>query len=367
MQSAPFDHLRLEQWVGQILTALNVSDVQVAAIAKNLIWSELVGRSNFGLLRIPIHVKRLREGVLNPDPEVAVHRTGVATAMVDADNGFGHYAGQLGMEQALVLAKETGVGVATVQKSNWYGTGAYFVNMAAEAGMVGLAVSNSFPKVVAHGGSSAVLGTNPFAFGAPRKDGDHILVDFATASLAGSTVRQYMEQGLDLPEGLAVLPTGAPLTNPADLNKGALTPFGGAKGFGIGLMVEILAGILSGAGFSHGVKSTYSDFEAQSDSGHCFIAIDPARFLPQEDYHLRLESLISMVKASGHQKGDVRLPGEVRWDCYRENCRSGICIPAKVLSELCDLSATLGVEGPEIARRISVPVQGQRTADLPAK
>lgn len=348
MRNISIEAPRLKEWIKNLFAALDVSDEQLVAISENLVWSELIGRANFGVLRIPIHIKRLREGVLNPIPNASMEQTGGSTMVLDADNAFGHYAGQLGMENAIALGHKTGVGVVTVKQSNWYGTGAYFVNMAADAGMIGIALSNAFPKVVAHGGSSAVLGTNPFAFGAPRQEGDHILVDFATSSLAGSTVRQYLEEGRTLPEGLAVLPDGTAVRNPKDVGAGALTPFGGPKGFGIGLLVEILAGVVSGSGFSETVQSTYTNFKSQSDSGHCFIAIDPARFMPVDTYFTRLEALVTIVKNSGQADGDVRLPGEIRWDCFRKNSETGIEIPQKVLRELSDLCDGLDVDGLQV-------------------
>ncbi len=232
MSLNPVTPKALRQYVVDLLSAYGVDNDQSVSVARNMVWSELVGRNNFGLLRIPIHLKRLDKGVLNANCQAKFEPISTGAARLDADNGFGHYAGEIAMMKAVELAGSTGIGMVGVRHSNFFGTGAYFVNIAASAGMASIAMSNSFPKVVAHGGKTAILGTNPFAFGAPRKNGENLLVDFATSSLAGSTVREYLRQGKSLPEGLALLPNGEPLTDPAQISQGALMPFGGAKAMG---------------------------------------------------------------------------------------------------------------------------------------
>lgn len=335
----------LEAYILRLFAALSVEEMQARSVAANMIWSELVGRENFGVLRIPVHVKRLRAGVLNPQSSPHFERTGTSAGILNADNGFGYYAGDLATQHAVDLARESGIGIVGVKHSNFFGTGAYFASQAADQGMLSLVMSNSFPKVVAHGGSSAVLGTNPFAFGAPRQNGDHLLVDFATSSLAGSTVREYLSKGEALPQGLAVRPDGQPETDPAKIGEAALLPFGGAKGYGLSMMVEMLSGILSGAGFSDGVKSTYSNFAESSDNGHCVIAINVEKFMPLVDFFARFESFIALLKASSSEK-EVLLPGEIRWANFKANSESGLDIPQKVRAELAALSAEFNISTP---------------------
>ena len=335
----------LERHVAAILTGHGVSDAQARSVARNTIWSALVGRDNFSFGRLPIHVRRLEAGVLNGAAEPTVEPSGNNIALIDGQDGFGHYAGERGMAEAIDLAAQSGTGIAAVRNSNFFGTGAYFVNMAAEAGMIGIAASNSFPKVIAHGGNRAVLGTNPFAFGAPRADGRHLLFDMATSGLAGSTVRQHIAEGTPLPEGLAVAPDGSPVTDPRKVSEGALTPFGGAKGYGLALMVEILAGVLTGAGMAEGVASLYNNFDESGHSGHFLMAIDIARFMPLDAFTGRMDMLAAMLRESGPE-GAVLLPGEVRWQAYDENKRLGIRLTTEDRRILAELAAPLGLTPP---------------------
>ncbi|MGH6820436.1 MAG: Ldh family oxidoreductase, partial [Methylocella sp.] len=222
-----------------------------------------------------------------------------------------------------------GIGIVGVRNSNFFGAGAYYVNLAASRSMIGLALSNSFPKVVAHGGLKPVLGTNPFAFGAPRANGDHLLFDMATSALAGSTVREHLTTKNPLPEGLT-----------AD---GALLPFGGAKGFGLSLLVEILAGVITGAGVGDGVASMYNDFARSGGNGHFLLALDIKRWMDIETYHARFEPLVASIKASGEH---VLLPGEVRWENYRESLQNGIALDAVAAGNARKAALAVGLTAP---------------------
>ena len=305
----------------RVLTAHGASAYQADATARHMVWCESAGRHNFGIERVAIHVKRLQAGVLNGRAQPVLQTLSPSLALLDGDGGFGYAAAERAMLEAIALARETGIGAVGVKNSNFFGAGAFYVNMAAKAGMIGLGVSNSFPKVVAHGGLAAVLGTNPFAFGAPRGNGDHLLFDMATSALAGSTVREHIENGQALPEGLAIDSAGRAITDPRKVNDGALLPFGGPKGFGLSLMVELLAGIITGAGVGQGVASMYQDFGRNGGNGHFVLALDIARFMPLAEYHARFDGLVAMLKASG---GHVLLPGEVRWENYRDAVANGV-------------------------------------------
>ena len=338
----------LQTFIAAVLATKGVNQAQCQSVAVNMVWSEMVGRSNFGINRIPVLTKRVDEGVLNPDCKPQFQELSPSTGKLDADNGFGQYAGEVAMDRAIGLARQNGVGVVSVNNSNFFGTGAYFVQQAAAQKMIGLAMSNSFPKVAPHGGSKAVFGTNPFAFGAPRQNGHSLLVDFATSSLAGSTVREYLEKGIQLPEGMAVMKDGEPVRDPAKIGDASLLPFGGPKGFGLSLMVELLAGVLSGAGVSHGVKSIYSNFTEASNAGHLFVALDITRWMQPVEFFQRFESLIDVIKSTGPE-GQVLLPGEIRWANYEASALNGIPFSKERISEIEGLSQQFSVKWPSPA------------------
>jgi len=335
----------LRDFAHALLSAAGVDASEVAAISDNLLWNDLAGRANHGVERLPILLRRVKAGLIRTPARMRFRALSETAALLDADDGFGQVAGVLATDRAVELARATGLGVVGVQRSNFYGTGAYYIQRAAEAGMISLALSNSFPKVAAHGGYRPVLGTNPFAFGAPRRDGRALILDMSTAGLAGSTVRAHQRDGLDLPEGLVVDDEGHPVTDPETAMKGTLLPAGGPKGFGLALMVEVLSGVLTGAGIASQVASMYKDFERHGNSGHFILTLDVARWMPLETFYERLDLLTQMVAGSG-EEGTVRLPGEARWEAMAENREKGIPLEDKTAAALRDLAEEAGVAIP---------------------
>lgn len=336
----------LAGWARAILAAAGVDPEQTGTVAENLLWNDAAGRRNHGLERLPVLLDRVAEGLIRCPADTRLERLGPSQARLCGGDGFGQHAGRLAIDAAMDLARETGLGVVGVNASNFYGTGAYFVARAAEAGFVSLALSNSFPKVAAAGGVRPVLGTNPFAFGAPRAGGHALIVDMSTAGLAGSTVRAAERAGTPLPEGLAIDAQGRPLTDPVAARKGTLLPAAGAKGFGLALMVEVLAGVLTGAGIASGVGSLYAGGDRPANSGHFFLVIDPARWMSPDEWTARMEGLADTVRASAPE-GIVRLPGEARWEALAQSREHGVVLETGLAARLRDLSRAHGVSFPQ--------------------
>ena len=329
----------------QLLIESGCEKKESQIISQVLVWCDQIGRHNQGVWRLPLLTRRLKENLIKSPCNPHFIQSSPSISILNADQGSGHYIGHLAMQKAIELAKDTGVGIVGVRNSNFFGAGSYYVNQACQAGMIGLGMSNSFPKVAAYGGVRSVLGTNPFAFGAPRQNGDHLLLDMATSSSAGSSVTKSSEQGVKLEEGIAIDDQGNPITDPDKVQSGSLLPFGGAKGFGIALMVEILSGVLTGAGFSHGVKSMYKNFEESGDNGHFFIVIDIKKIIPLKSYYDRMDELIDSVKSSaeGFEDREVFFPGEMRWAKYQASLADGITLDEKTASSLKQLSKELDV------------------------
>jgi len=341
----------LERFAAEIMRAHGVDPQQIASVAAVLTWSELIGRANFGLSRLPILMRRVSAGLIRCPCRPEFEDSAPAMQLLDGDAGFGHHIVALVMKRAIELAHSHGVGVVGVRNSNFFGAGAYFVNMAAEAGMLGLALSNSFPKVTAHGGVKPVMGTNPFAFAAPAAFGERaLMLDMATAAGAGSTIREYIARGLPLPEGIAIDSKGDPITDPAKVASGTMLPFGGAKGYGLALMVEILCGVITGAGICHGVGSMYGDFARSGDNGHFMLAIDVTRFMPMAVFRERMNALVMGIRGSNEDQ-EVLLPGEIRWRNHDENLEHGIPVEPDSMDVLDKLAEPYGIVPPWQQRR----------------
>ncbi|MDP2620798.1 MAG: Ldh family oxidoreductase [Hyphomicrobiales bacterium] len=335
----------LRSYVQDIMRAHGADEEQVLCVSENMIWNNLVNRRNYGVRRLPIQMKRLRLGLLRAPCHPTFEPASPSMERLDGDAGFGQYVAELGMRRAIALAREAGVGIVAVRNSNYFGTGAYMVHLAAAAGMAGIVMSNAFPKVVPHGGIKPVFGTNPLAFGVPRRDGKSLLFDMATAALAGSKVRDHLRTGKPLPEGLAINTEGKPITDPARVGEGALLPLGGAKGYGLALMVEILSGVITGAGVSFGVASMFGDFTRSADIGHFLMALDISRLMPLATYFERLDQL-EQILADSAPDGQVRLPGMVRWQYYGDYLANGIPLDRQARSDLEELSSPYAIATP---------------------
>ena len=326
----------------RLLAAGGVDPVQKKSVADNLAWCDMSGRRNHGIERLPILLKRVRTGAIKCPCIPKISRLAQAVGRIDADAGFGHHAAKIGMDLACELAAEAGVGIAGIRNSNFYGAGAYYVQLAAERGMIGLAVSNSFPKVAAYGGVKPVLGTNPLALSAPRAGGRSILIDMSTAAMAGSSLREAAAKGGMLEPGMAIDASGLPICDSANAASGTLLPAAGPKGFGLAIFVELLSSVLTGAGMSSEVASMYNDIYQPGNNGHLLMAIDITRWMPLQQFHQRVEALaIALTSPLGSQ--DVRLPGDERWAEISRSTREGLLIEDRTLVKIEQLARDLDV------------------------
>lgn len=335
----------LSQFCRQLLGAAGVDDVQADSLTQNLVWCDMVGRRNHGIERLPILLQHVAAKTIKCPSTPRFQSLGETMEQLDADQSFGHHAGRLAIDRACELGRLHGVGLVGVTNSNFFGAGAYYANLAAEQGMISLVLSNSFPKVAAPGGLHAFLGTNPFTFGAPRRERRALLVDMSTASVAGSTVREKAQKGELFPDGVAIDSEGQPIHDPDQVMKGTLLPAAGPKGFGIALLVEVLSAVLTGAAMSAQVGSMYKNFDRSGANGHFMMALDVSRWMPAEHFLDRMEQLAQFADASGTD-GAVRLPGEARWTAYQQSVENGITLEPATLSSIGDLAQTFGLKPP---------------------
>lgn len=330
----------------KILEKAGYENEQADRFIEALIWSDLIGRSTHGIWRLTAYINRLQAKQIRCPCSPVITTDHQAVAVMDGDNGLGQFVGHQAMRLAISKAGQFGIGAVAVHNSNHFGTGAYFVHLAAQQNMIGLAFSNSTAKVAAFGGSKPVFGTNPFALSVPRSNGEHLLLDMSTSAVCGSQLMKYAQADLPLPEGIAVDTMGRPVSNTRDLETASLLPFGGAKGYGMALMVEIMSSVITGAMFSTHVASMFKDDGRAGGNGHFFIAIDLSTMMSLSHFDQRLEALLLIVRGSGQHEGDVLIPGETRWTHYKENIKYGIPVDDATLAALHELARLHGISLP---------------------
>ena len=291
----------------RVLERLGVAEAHAAQIAEVLLDAELRGYPDHGVWFLGEVVGWYRAGALNPRPQIRVVRETAQSLLLDGDAGCGAVAAQQAIDWCIDHARQHGLATAGIQRSGHFIAAAPYVTSAARAGFVALAAANVTPLMPPPGGRQRTLGTNPFAFSAPTGGEFPLVLDMATSAIAGFKVRLAARAGRQVAPGLIANAQGEPTTDPQDfLAGGLLLPFGGHKGFGLALLVEVLAGVLTGASFGAAASVTHGR------EGHFFLVLDPELFLPREQFTARLDELIGQVKTGARARGtdELFVPGE---------------------------------------------------------
>jgi LDH2 family malate/lactate/ureidoglycolate dehydrogenase len=326
------------------LAAAGLSAADAARCAALMTEADLTGADGHGILRLPQYVRRLKAGGFNARPDIRVTRNGPATALVDGDNGMGHLVMTRATDEAIAIARDSGVAWVGVRRSNHAGPAGLYAEMAAAHGMIGVyaAVANA-NHMATWGGADLLLGTNPLAIGVPSGKGPLIL-DMATSIVAYGTVKKYALRGQQMPEGWFVNPaTGASITDPNRSGEGILLPMGEYKGSALALMLGLMAGVLNGAAFGRDVVDFNADDESEANTGHFIIAVDIGRFLPPAAFTAEVDRHLGDLRQSQRLPGvdAIRLPGDRRSECRDERKRDGVPIAPALLAQLDKLAAEL--------------------------
>ncbi|HLI12123.1 MAG TPA: Ldh family oxidoreductase [Alphaproteobacteria bacterium] len=320
--------------VRRILVRHGMSEGNAAIIAAVCVAAERDGAENHGIFRIVSYVAALQSGWVDGQARPILDNKAAASIIgVDACNGFAQPALAVAKMLAIEKAKRTGCCLVAIRNSHHLSPLWPDVEMFAREGLVTLAFVNSIMHVVPPGGRVPVYGTNPMAFGVPRAEGEPLIFDQASSTMAFGEVRLAARAGKMLAPGVGVDRNGNPTTDPmAIIEGGALLPFGGYKGASIAMMVEILAAALTGGAFAFEVD--YSQFSAAptARTGELVILIDPQR-AGRTDFTSRIEVLVKALRASGQ----ARLPGDRRYLARQLAEERGIEIGADVLQELSHL------------------------------
>ena len=251
-----------------------VTEVQLEA--------SLRGQPTHDMVSIPRYARRLRAGLINPKPKIRVENETAVSARIDGDNGPGQWVAVVAMEVAIRKARERGIGVVSVYRSNHFGAAGHYPWLAAREGLIGLCTTNGPVVLAPTGGITPTFGNNPFAAGIPAGEEHTVLLDITMTVAPRGKIGLKVAEGQPLPEGWILDQDGRPSTALDDLVAGLGVPIGGYKGYGLALVMEVLSGVLSGSGFclDHGREQLRQTGEPPN-TGHFFMAIDPELFLPR--------------------------------------------------------------------------------------
>jgi LDH2 family malate/lactate/ureidoglycolate dehydrogenase len=320
-------------------------------VAEVLVTTDTWGTFSHGTNHLRNYLKKISAGGINPKAKPEVILEGQAWGVINGHAAMGMVTGCRAMELAIQKAGTEGIGYVAVRNSSHFGAAGYYANMAVKRDMIGIAMSNADANMVAPGGRKSVIGNNPFAYAAPAGKEYPIFLDIAMSATASTKIFAAKAKGNIVPEGWITDGDGLPTTELGDWpNVGSMLPMAGHKGYGLALMVEVLAGVLSGSGVTQGVKPWLGILSEGSETGHAFIAIDVGRFMPIAEFKQRMDTMIRDIHGSPKAKGSDRiwLPGEMEWERREVALREGMLMPEIVLNSLAKLSKEVGRDFEEL-------------------
>jgi LDH2 family malate/lactate/ureidoglycolate dehydrogenase len=342
--SATLTEAALADLATRALAGLGLDRGDAADCARILVLGELMGLSTHGVGRIESYGERLDLGGIKARPDIRVDKVAPAIAKVDGDNGVGPLVGMRALRAAMELARETGVGIVFARASNHFGPVAPYSLIAAEAGFASIVGSNASTTIAPWGGRDARLGNSPVGFCVPNPGGQPVILDMALSVVARAKIRNAAKRGEAIPPTWATDKDGKPTTDPNAALAGFLLPIGGHKGYGLALIVDLFAGLLSGAAFLTHVGSWSDNPEAPSDLGHFFFLIDAARLGPPERLADRMRDFAAIIHDTppADPASPVLLPGEIELGRLERHRRDGIVIDEALVAKLEALATRSG-------------------------
>lgn len=345
MRIPKYDELR--SLARRLVEAMGAPPEEAALVAESLARANLAGHDSHGVIRLEQYARMVREGLIAPGAPTTVVQETPATALLNGNWNFGAVVADRAVQLAVRKAREMGTATVSVRDCNHLGRLGEYTLQAAEQGLIAIACVNNHGRgnlVAPFGGSDARLATNPISIASPGPDRP-LLLDITTSVVAEGKVRLKRNAGVPAPEGWLIDHEGQPTTDANALYReprGAILPFGGVtghKGYGLAIMVDVLAGALSGAGCSQSQT-------ARLGNAIFFTAIDIRRFLPMEQFLQHVRCLVDHVRASPPAPGftEILMPGEVEFREEERRLRDGIAVDDETWRQIEALAGELGVK-----------------------
>ena len=315
---------------------LGMGDKESDDVVRILVLADLVGLSTHGLSRIESYGDRLKIGGINARPNIRIERLAPAMIGVDGDNGVGPLVGMRTLDAAIEAAAEFGIAIAFARGSNHFGPISPYSLIAAEKGFASIIGSNATTTIAPWGGSDARLGNSPLGFGVPNPGGAPFLLDMAMSVVARAKIRNAFKRGEKIPDTWGTDIKGNPTSDPKAALDGFLLPIGGHKGYGLALMVDLFAGLLSNAGYLTHIQSWQDAPGEPQNLGHFFILIDTKRLGSSEWLSARMIDFANILTDSppADPSRPVIVPGMIELVKLEKQRKNGIEISSETLNLL---------------------------------
>lgn len=325
---------QLKKLIQKKMIGAGLKETDAEVVADCYATADLYGVSSHGIEILPSHMQRLLAGGYNLNPSLEVVKEGGAFKVVDGDNAVGVLSAKRCVELAIEGAKENGFYAVNSFHNNTLGPAFYYSLLMAEQGFIGITLCNSPAQMTAPNGKTKLLGTNPLAIAIPNGE-RAIVLDMATSAVAKSKIKQMKEKGEQIPIGWALDENFRPTQDAKAALKGYVLPMAGFKGYGLALMIDVLAGVLSGAGYLDKVGRFYSSDFACMNVGFSFLAIDPKQTYG-EGFEVLMANYVARIQTDERVDStqEIALPGFDRLENKEKNQEQGIEIRDELYSFL---------------------------------
>jgi (2R)-3-sulfolactate dehydrogenase (NADP+) len=328
MKKKPRELFRLAQ---QALLNAGAHEAMAEAAAQHLVRAEEQGLPTHGMSRVPFYCSMLKNGRADGKAKPSMAAEKAAVCLIDNADGLPYESAAWAIEEVIQRARRNGIGLAGIRNSAHVGVLGIHLLKVAQAGMVGVAFTNSPAAVPAWGGRKALFGTDPVAFAFPREGADPVVVDLALTTVTRGRIMVAMQKGEKIPEGWALDRHGRPTTDPKEaIEHGSLFPIGGTKGAMLALAFELVCAALTGAAIGPEADSFFSEAGNRPRIGQAFLAIDPGALAGMEKYFERIETVVRTMLADE----GVRLPGAKRFASEKKLRAEGIEVADDLLAKI---------------------------------
>ncbi|MGE3272316.1 MAG: Ldh family oxidoreductase [Chloroflexota bacterium] len=322
----------LRKQVAGIFERLDVPAEDAGIVAHHLVEADLRGVHSHGVIRVPTYVAGIKAGKINPRPKIEVVEDHGGQVVMDGDFGLGQLTAFRANELAIERGKEHGLAAVVLRRSTHCGAMGYYAVRARAQGLIGLAITNAGMNMTPIGGTAKIVGYNPFAIAVPTTRDWPMVLDIATSVVAGGKLDVARSKGESIPLGWARDSDGNPTTDPVAARAGSLEPVGGHKGLALAVMLDVLAGVLSGGRFG-GMLGTEP---GRGEMAQFFLTVDITRFMPMDQFLARMDELIDQIHNSPKSPGVSRIyvAGEIEADLQAKREAEGVPMEESVLAAL---------------------------------
>lgn len=337
----------LSRFIALAFEKVGLSAEDAKKVADLMAQADAQGSDGHGVIRLPQYIRRIRAGGINIRPNIRVVTERAAMAVVDGDNGMGHLVVSRAVDIAIEKAASAGVAWVGTRASNHAGPASLYARMPMDHDMIGLyfAVGNA-NHLPPWGGMEMLLSTNPISAGIPAGEEPPVVLDMATTVAAYGKVKAKAKRGEMMPEGWMIDRQGKPLLDPTRAEEGFLLPIGGHKGYGLALVVGLLAGTLQGAAMGKELVDFNHDDVTPTNTGQAILVIDLKAFGDPEIFKHSVDVLVRDIRGAERLPGVERiwLPGEQSHQRRADYAASGIPVSAVLVRELNELAQGLGTD-----------------------